>query len=419
MTVSIDLKAAGLTQHFGWVRDKPVQRVIRALEAVEAHCVRFVGGCVRDSLLGDAPKDIDLATTLTPDQMIAALKNADLGVAPTGIEHGTVTAIANNKAVEVTTLRADVSTDGRRATVAFTRDWAVDARRRDFTVNALYVSPSLVLFDPVGGMEDLRQRRVCFIGAAEDRIREDYLRILRFFRFSARFSSTFDETGLAACAALKDGMRRLSAERIGDELVKLLSLPAPQRAVSAMAASGVLAEVWPAEPEIETLARLKAVDPTAPAPIGLAALFGSAGEGIDARLRLSNAQGARRRFAVVNAALIDRTMSERAAKALLYQMGSAAWNDACLLAEAAFLAAAETPQDRDGVFERLRSLPQRWAPPRRPFSGKDALAAGVLEGPSVAAVIEAAEARWIGEDFPPRARAMAIFAEEVAAILKD
>ncbi len=418
MTASIDLKAAGLTQHFGWVEDKPVQRILGVLEKIEADCVRFVGGCVRDSLFGETPKDIDLATTLKPDQVIAALKGAGLGVAPTGIEHGTVTAIAYNKGIEVTTLRADVSTDGRRANVAFTRDWVVDARRRDFTMNALYLTPQLVLFDPVGGMDDIGLRRVRFIGEAADRIREDYLRILRFFRFSARFSATFDELGLAACAALKDGIRRLSAERIGDEMSKLLSLPAPQAAVSAMAAKGVLAEVWPERPAIETLARLKMIDPAAPAPLGLAALFGAAGEGIDARLRLSNAQSERRRYAVVNARQIDPAMDERAAKILLYRMGAAAWNDACLLAEAIFLADTDTPQMRAGEFERVRSLPLRWPPPRLPFAGKDALAAGVPEGPRISAVIKAAEARWIGEDFPPRARALAIFAEETAAILK-
>jgi poly(A) polymerase len=414
----MDLKATGHAAHFSWVRDTPVQRVLRALEAAEENCVRFVGGCVRDSLLGEAPKDIDLATMLTPDRVISALKSGGLGVAPTGIDHGTVTAIADNKGIEVTTLRADVSTDGRRATVAFTRDWTVDARRRDFTVNALYVTPSLTLFDAVGGMADLNERRIRFIGDAEDRIREDYLRILRFFRFSARFSATFDATGLAACTALKDGLRRLSAERIGDETMKLLSLPAPQAAVSVMAASGVLAEVWPATPEIETLARLKTLDPSAPAPIGLAALFGSAGEGVDAKLRLSNAQSARRRSALINAALVDPALDERTARALLYRMGAAAWDDACILAEAKFLAGSETPPPRHAAFERLRALPQRWTPPRLPFSGKDALAAGISEGPAVAAVIKAAEARWIGEDFPSRARAMAIFAEEAAAILK-
>jgi len=404
-------------KHFGWTRARHVTRVVEALAAAESGSARFVGGCVRDSLLGETPKDIDIATTLAPDKVIEALKAANLGAAPTGIEHGTVTAIADHKGVEVTTLRADVSTDGRRATVAFTRDWSVDARRRDFTINSIYLTPSLDLFDPVGGMDDLPHRRVRFIGAAEERIREDYLRILRFFRFSARFAKAFDETGLAACAALKDGISRLSAERVGDEMMNLLLLPAPQSAVSAMHASGVLGEVWPPAPQIETLARMKTIDPSADGSLALAALYGDAGEGIDTRLRLSNAQGARRRRTVENARLVERSLDERAARAALYGMGADAWRDACLLAEAKFLTASDLPARRDESFAHLATLPDRWPPPVFPFSGKDALGAGVPEGPAIATVIRAAESRWVAEDFPPLARAKKIFAEEAAHVI--
>lgn len=404
---------------FEWTNGAAIRKVVAALEAARPGGARFVGGCVRDSLLGEQPKDIDIATTLTPTETIAALKTAHLGAAPTGIDHGTITAIADHKGVEVTTLRADVSTDGRRATVAFTEDWDVDARRRDFTVNALYLTPSLDLFDPVGGVEDLKARRVRFIGAPEDRIREDYLRILRFFRFSARFAATFDEAGLAACARLKDGLRRLSAERVGDELTKLLALRAPQASLSAMEATGVLAEVWSAPPSIETLVRLKAIDPEAPAPLALAALYGAAGEGIDARLRLSNAQSTRRRLAARNASAIRRDLDEKAARALLYEMGADVWRDAALIAEATFLAASETPAVRDEAFAALRSLPARWPPPVCPFNGKTALVLGVPEGPMVAAAIKAAEARWIAEDFPPYARAKVIFEEEAARVMRQ
>ncbi len=414
MTAALTPLDPALSSHFTWTGDPAIQKIVRALSQTESGSVRFVGGCVRDSLIGEAPKDIDIATTLLPDQVIASLKSAHLGAAPTGIEHGTITAIADHKGVEVTTLRSDVSTDGRRATVAFTRDWARDARRRDFTINALYLTPSLDLFDSVGGMDDLLARRVRFIGGAEDRIREDYLRILRFFRFSARFATQWDESGLTACAALKDGLRRLSAERVGDEMTKLLSLPAPQGAVSAMQASGVLAEVWQENPRIETLARLKAIEPSAPSAIALAALFGAKGEGIDARLRLSNAQGLRRRLAVANAAVIDRSLDDARARALLYRTGGEAWRDACLLAEAIFLSESRTPALCDPEFERLRTLPDRWTPPRLPFSGRDALGLGVPKGPAVAAVIKAAESRWIEEDFPPTGRARTIFAEEAA-----
>jgi poly(A) polymerase len=406
-----------LAPNFKWARDPSVMKVMRALEAAERDGARFVGGCVRDSLLGEAPKDIDIATILTPGAVIAALKAAGLGAAPTGIEHGTVTAIADHKGVEVTTLRADVSTDGRRATVAFTRDWTVDAKRRDFTVNALYLTPDLRLFDPVGGREDVAARRVRFIGSPEDRIREDFLRILRFFRFSARFAAEFDAAGLAACAQLKDGVRALSAERVGDEFMRLLALPAPQAAVSAMHGAGILAEIWTAAPRLERLARLKAIAPAAPAPLALAALYGAAGEGLDARLRLSNAESARRRSAVANAVAIDREMSMKAARALLYRLGSDAWRDACLLAEADDQSASETPGARDAKFAELALLPDRQPPPKLPFSGADALRAGVAEGPGVAAVLKAAEARWIDEDFPLPRRAMEIFGEEVRRLI--
>lgn len=414
MTERLVSLSAAQNRHFDWIRDPAIDRVLRALLAAGPDCARFVGGCVRDSLIGETPKDIDVATTLTPDETIAALKAAHLGAAPTGVEHGTVTAIADHRGVEVTTLRADMATDGRRATVAFTTDWGVDARRRDFTVNALYLTPDLKLFDVVGGVADLDARRVRFIGAAEDRIREDFLRILRFFRFSARFSQTFDARGLEACAALKSGMAILSAERVGDEMTKLLGLPAPQAAIAAMAASGVLAEVWPAAPQVEILARLKALDPAAAAPLALAALYGEAGEGVDARLRLSNAQSTRRRLAVANAPRIFRQPDERRARALLYEMGADLWRDACLVAEAQLLSASETPGLEANAIATLRTLPDRWPPPVCPFTGKKALALGVPEGPAVSVAIKASEMRWIAEDFPPAARAAEIFREEAA-----
>lgn len=403
--------------NFGWLAAAHVKRVITALEAARSGASRFVGGCVRDSLLGVAPKDIDIATTLTPDETIAALKAVRLGVAPTGVDHGTVTAIADHQGVEVTTLRADVSTDGRRATVAFTRDWEVDARRRDFTVNAIYLTPNRWVYDPVDGLRDLAAQRVRFIGEARDRIREDYLRILRFFRFSARFANGFDETGLAACGTLSDGVKSLSAERVGDEFLKLLALPAPQGAISAMKACGVLREVWAEEADIELLARLKMIAPDAAAPLALAALFGSRDAGLNARLRLSNAQGRRRRLATENADHLAPPPDERAARALLYRMGVDAWRDACLLAEARNLATSETPLLRSDDYRMLEALPDRWSPPALPFGGKQALAAGVSEGPDVARAIAAAEERWIAEDFPTRERALEIFAEEAERVI--
>ncbi|HXI86183.1 MAG TPA: CCA tRNA nucleotidyltransferase, partial [Parvularculaceae bacterium] len=303
---------------FSWTDRPPVRKIVAALEAARPGGARFVGGCVRDSLIGVEPKDIDIATTLTPDAVVKALKKAGLGAAPTGVEHGTITGVADHVGVEITTLRADVSTDGRHATVAFTEDWARDAERRDFRLNAIYLTTDKKLYDPVGGVEDAKTGRVRFIGAPEDRIREDYLRILRFFRFSARFSTTFDAEGLAACAALKEGMARLSRERVGAEFSAILALPRASEAIEAMAKTGVLAEVWPAEADLAAFAALKWLDPDAPTALGLAALWGKKGEGIDAALRLSNADAARRKKAIAVAAGIAKTMNERAARGALY-----------------------------------------------------------------------------------------------------
>ncbi|MHA7873403.1 MAG: tRNA nucleotidyltransferase/poly(A) polymerase family protein, partial [Hyphococcus sp.] len=182
--------------HFDWLDAPHLKKVMTALDSARQGASRYVGGCVRDSLFGERPKDFDIATMLKPEEVMHALSVAGLGAAPTGLDHGTITAIADHRGVEVTTLRADVSTDGRRAVVAFTEDWSVDASRRDFRINALYLTPDAKLFDPVGGLDDIAGRQVRFIGDAEQRIREDYLRILRFFRFSARFSGVFDQDGL-------------------------------------------------------------------------------------------------------------------------------------------------------------------------------------------------------------------------------
>jgi poly(A) polymerase len=390
--------------HFRWLSATPLRKVTDALQAKEKHCARFVGGCVRDSLVGQTPKDFDVATTLTPAEVVDALKSAGLKWAPTGLDHGTVTGIADHVGVEITTLRADVSTDGRRATVAFTRDWAVDARRRDFRLNALYLTPEGMLFDPVGGIDDARAGRVRFIGSPEERLREDYLRILRFFRFSARFSGAFDAEGLAACAALREGLRKLSAERIGDEFARILALPRAALAVDAMAATGVLAEVWPAGADRGALALLKERAPDAPAPLGLAALWGEAGEGIDARLRLSNEQSERRKAALAASSVLATVASEKDAKAALYRAGAEAFADGVLVLTSRVRTAAPSWHD----------LPRRWQAPAFPYSGKDVIAHGVSPGPRVSTVLKAVENNWIEEGFPPADRAQQLLELAIA-----
>jgi poly(A) polymerase len=277
-----------------WFEGRATAAVFDALEAAGGEgCARFVGGCVRNAVLGCAVDDVDIATTLEPGAVMAALKAAKLKAIPTGVEHGTVTAVSHHQPFEITTLRRDVETDGRRAVVNFTTDWAEDAARRDFTLNALYAGRDGVVIDPLGsGLADARAGRIVFVGDAETRIREDYLRILRFFRFLAWYGTGGpDAVGVAACAALKGGIARLAAERINKELLKLLAAADPRGSMRLMAETGVLAEILP---EASGLGRLEGLVAVAgPDPVlRLAALLpgGAAGADVARRLRLSNAE---------------------------------------------------------------------------------------------------------------------------------
>lgn len=390
---------------FTWMDEAPARKIIAALDAARLGASRFVGGCVRDSLLGEKPKDFDIATTLLPQDVIRALNAAALGAAPTGVDHGTITGIADRTGVEITTLRADVATDGRRATVAFTEDWDLDARRRDFRLNAIYLTTDRKLFDPVGGVEDARARRVRFIGEADDRIREDYLRILRFFRFSARFAKDFDAAGLAACARLKDGIAQLSAERVGDELLKILALPCAAAAIDAMNAASILTAVWSDAGDVAAFAALKDLARDAPPALGLAALWGEAA-GLDAALRLSNADARRRIAAHAGAEKIHAKLTDKDARALFYRLGEDVWRDALLLARAR---ANDSP-----ALGALAAAFKGWTAPAFPIAGRDVIAAGIAKGPAVSRILNAVENVWIAEDFPPADRAKEILRQEIA-----
>jgi len=362
---------------------------------------------VRDSLLGVSPKDVDIATLLPPEKVVSALQTAGLGAVPTGIDHGTITAIADHQGVEVTTLRADVSTDGRRATVAFTRDWVMDAQRRDFRLNAIYLTPDGRLFDPVGGLDDIAAKQIRFIGEAEQRIREDYLRILRFFRFTARLSQDFDTTGLAACAKLKDGIRQLSAERIGAETMAILSLPRAAMALEAMKKTGVLTQIWSAPAAIENVKRLKDIAPEATAPVVLAALFGVDGDGVGLKLRLSNAEKAIRSSALNGAKLISPNLCEPEIRVLIYKLGKDVFHDAIAIACA--MGDLETTE-----YKRMLSVADAWMAPEFPVSGRHILAVGVPAGPEVARLLSEVERQWIDEGFPDAIRALDIVKTIVA-----
>ncbi|TDW68683.1 poly(A) polymerase [Novosphingobium sp. PhB55] len=378
-----------------WMEREDLAALVAALGHGNA---RYVGGAVRDSLLGQPVKDIDMATLLTPEDVMQRLWDAGIRHVPTGIEHGTVTAVLPGGPVEITTLRHDVATDGRRATVAFATDWREDAARRDFTINALYADPaSGEIFDWFGGLDDLAARRVRFIGDPRQRIREDHLRILRYFRFQARFGTMpADQEAEGACAELASTLKGLSRERVGMETMNLLGLPDPAPTVARMAQLGVLAVILP-EARPEPLAALVSVEQAqgiAPDAIRrLAALLPpqvSLAEQVASRFRLSGAQ--KKRLAV--AAGRDKALGEP--RALAYRLGIEGALDRFLIA------GADTAALRD------------WDIPAFPLKGGQIVARGVGAGPEVARLLRRVEDRWIAEGFPDEARVSALLDAELA-----
>ncbi|NCO85857.1 MAG: CCA tRNA nucleotidyltransferase [Rhodobacterales bacterium] len=367
-----------------WVQDDAVQQVCAAI-AGGGHGVWFVGGCVRNALIGAGATDIDITTDARPDRVTALAEAAGLRVVPTGITHGTVTIIAQSRPFEVTTLRRDVATDGRHATVAFAETLAEDAGRRDFTINALYATPDGTVVDPLGGMVDLLARRVRFIGAAQDRIREDYLRILRFFRFHAWFADPdggIDAEGLAACAADLDGLARLSRERVGAEMRKLLAAPDPAPAVAAMAVSGVLAHLLPGASALllPVLVHVEQMAALPPDPIRRLAALG--GEGIAEALRLSRAEAARLE------ALRDAIGSGVEPGELGYRHGAAEAVDVLALRAAAMGLEIDPVQAEQARFGATQTCPVRAADLPE-----------TLKGPAIGARLREVEARWIASGF--------------------
>ncbi len=378
-----------------WTLREDLAELIVALEKGNA---RYVGGAVRDTLLGLEAHDVDIATPLEPVEVIARLDAAGIRSVPTGLKHGTITAIRKGGNVEITTLRRDVATDGRHAEVAYSHDWQEDAARRDFTINALYADPvTLELFDYFGGLDDLRERRVRFIGDARQRICEDHLRILRYFRFQARFGSQpADEEAESACAELAPTLKGLSRERIGWELQNLLALPDPGPTVVRMAELGVLGVILP-EADAAGLVRLieaEVRDAVAPDPIRrLAALLPpdpAAVEHVAARLRLSIAQKKR----LIVAAQRDGEGS--GARTLAYCIGREAAIDRLLLTR--------------GETAPLLG----WEIPVFPLKGGAIVARGVAAGPEVARILRAVETQWIGEGFPDEDRVAQLLDKRLA-----
>jgi poly(A) polymerase len=387
-----------------WMTLPATVAVLDALEAAGgADCARFVGGCVRNTLVGRPVDDIDIATRLTPEETTKAVQAAGLKAVPTGVEHGTVTAISGKRPYEITTLRRDVSTDGRRAVVAFTDDWGEDARRRDFTLNALYASRDGTIFDPTGhGVADARTGRIVFVGEPVERLHEDYLRILRFFRFFAWYGRGGpDAAAVAACAELKGQIPTLSAERIAKELLKLLAADDPREAVELMLQTGVLEMILP---EPIAMARFKGLVEIeadqlfeSDAVLRLAALLPDdqlVGARVAEALRLSNADRDRIVAALAPSPALKSWMSPKEIRRAVYREGAKAFRDRAKLAWAASGRTAVTPQWRGMI-----ALAEGWVRPEFPLTGEDVMAAGVPKGPMVGQVLREVEDWWIDQDF--------------------
>jgi poly(A) polymerase len=383
-----------------WLKRGETSAVFAALSASGID-TRVVGGAVRNALLGlPVIEAVDLATTAEPERVMALAEEAGLKAVPTGIDHGTVTVIADGLPFEVTTLRRDVETFGRHAKVAYTTSWEEDAKRRDFTLNALYADRDGKVFDPLGGYDDLAAGRVRFIGDAEARIKEDFLRILRFFRFHAYYGKgDMDAAGLKAAVKLRAGLEQLSAERVAGELRRILVAPQAARAVDALYDYGLLTGVLGGVPRLgrfERLVAIGAANALAPdASLRLAALAVFVEEDVTRlaeRLPLSNAEQAVLALAAEKG-LVAGLPEETAAKSALYRLGPS-YRSALLLA---WLDSDASPDDPE--WRKALALPVRWQAPSFPIGGNDVMTFGELKGPEIGELLKVLEQDWIASGF--------------------
>ncbi|EFM56919.1 MULTISPECIES: CCA tRNA nucleotidyltransferase [Brucella] len=393
-----------------WLNAKPLQALFKALNR-DGGEARVVGGAVRNTLLGTGVSDVDLATTHLPEETVRLASEAGFKPVPTGMEHGTITVVVQGHPFEVTTLRRDIETNGRHAKVAFGTDWKADAERRDFTINALYVTADGTVIDQVGGLADIETRTLRFIGDAEQRIREDYLRILRFFRFFAWYGSGRPEAeGLRASARLKDGIAQLSAERIWSEMKKLLGAPDPSRALLWMRQAGVLnlvlpeSEKWGIDAihglvrtqsdlgwQADPLLRLESLVP--PDAVRM--------EELGKRMKMSNAERARLE-AWARADAVKPGLSEQALKKAIYRGSKQALLDRIRLAYAAARQEAVGSDEamiRAGGFARLLDAAEHYDAPVFPVTGGDLLARGIEKGPGLGETLRSLETLWIDSGF--------------------
>jgi len=401
--------------HVPWLATQPLAEVLAALNG-NGEETRIVGGAVRNALLGEPPGDIDLATTATPEEVTRRAHAAGFKAVPTGVEHGTVTIVAHGHPFEVTTLREDVETFGRKAKVAFGRDWRADAERRDFTMNALSLSADGTVHDYVGGIPDLKARRVRFIGDPAKRIAEDYLRILRFFRFHALYGGgDSDREGLHACIAGRAGLRGLSRERVHMELFKLLVAPLAAPTLTNMSDAGLLQLVLGGVAQLismDNMVRIEAAigaEPDAVRRLGaLAVQIEEDADRLSERLRLSNVEHRRLR-AMGEGWRLSPAMSEQDRRALLYRLGAESFTDRVLLAWARAGARAN-----DAGWQALASLPRRWPVPSFPLRAAAFIERGVAKGPALGAAMQAAEEAWIAAGFPDARSEIEAIAKRIA-----
>lgn len=393
------MSTAPKLQYADWLTETDTVAVLAALGAG----ARVVGGAVRNHLMGEPVSDIDIACVETPEKSQALLEAKGIKVVPTGLQHGTITAVMSSRQFEITTLRVDVKTDGRHADVAFTGDWIEDAKRRDFTVNALYADADGTVHDPLGtGFDDLALRRIRFIGDAATRIREDYLRVLRFFRFQAWYGKGEpDADGLKACADARDGLLQLSGERVRDELLKIAAADQAGAAYRQLAATGILSVVLPEASRLDRFENLVDIEAnqlfTSDALLRLASMFELDKDGVAtlaARLKLSNKERAR-----VTGMLTDKTkivayLSIREVRKALYLIGVECFKDRVMLGWA-----SDRPGHNTFQWRAMIAMADSWEKPDFLLTGQMIKQAGVPEGPEIGRVSREVEEWWIDADF--------------------
>jgi len=400
-----------------WLFMGPLVRLLAVLDA-NSEETRVVGGAVRNTILGLKVDEIDLATTALPDEVVRRATAAGFDPVPTGIEHGTVTVVVDGKPFEVTTLREDVEAFGRHAKVRFGRDWKKDAERRDFTINAIFLMREGTIVDFVGGLDDLKARRVRYIGDPETRIREDYLRVLRFFRFHAAYGEgQLDHGGLVACIRAREELAVLSRERVRTELLKLLAAKRAVPTLAVMAETGILGSVLGGIPLLASYSNLVKTElavGTAPDIVrhlgALGVLIVEDADRLRERLRLTNAEHQKLRSIGDRWWQISPQWGEQAAKALLYRVGAQNFRDRALIAFARSQASAS-----DRPWRELITLPERWTAPKFPLAAKDFMERGIKQGPAMGAALTRAEETWISAGFPSDAESLKEIADDSAS----